>query len=75
MMKWKSFMTQLKKFLRKIEKVTQTASYWETGIDLLERNHTRTLLDRMDYADGITEVKCSLIFVKIWAECRFSTLL
>ena len=30
--------------LRKMEKVTQTASYWETGIALLERNHTRTLV-------------------------------
>ena len=29
-------------------KMTQTASYWETGIELLEGNHTRTLLDRMD---------------------------
>ena len=31
-----------------VEKVTQTASYWGTGIALLERNHTRTLLDHMD---------------------------
>ena len=41
-------MTQLKKFLRKMEKVTQTASYWGTGIALLERNRTKTLLDHMD---------------------------
>jgi len=64
MMKWKSFMTQSKKFLRKMEKVTQTASYWEIGTALLERNHIRTLLDHMEYADGITGVKCSLTFVK-----------
>ena len=31
-----------------VEKVTQKASYWGTGIALLERNHTRTLLDHMD---------------------------
>jgi hypothetical protein len=31
-----------------VEKVTQTASYWETGIALLEMNHIRTLLDHMD---------------------------
>ena len=41
-------MTQLKKFLRKMEKVTKTASYWGTRIALLERNHTKTLLDHMD---------------------------
>jgi hypothetical protein len=44
----KKCMTQLKKFLRKMEEVTQTASYWETGIALLEMNHIRTLLDHMD---------------------------
>ena len=43
-----NFMTQSKIFLRKMEKVTQTASYWETGIALLERNHTRILLDHME---------------------------
>jgi hypothetical protein len=26
----------------------KTASYWETGIALLEMNHIRTLLDHMD---------------------------
>jgi hypothetical protein len=35
MMKWKMCMTQLKKFFRKMEEVTQTASYWETGIALI----------------------------------------
>ena len=43
-----SCMIQLKKFLRKMEKVTQTASYWGTGIALLEKNHTIKLLDHMD---------------------------
>jgi hypothetical protein len=41
-------MTQLKKFLRKMEKVTQTASYWEIGMALLEMSHIGTLLDHMD---------------------------
>jgi len=41
-------MTQWKKFLRKMEKVRQTVSYWGTEVVLLERNHTRTLLDLMD---------------------------
>ena len=40
--------TQLKKFLRKIEKVTQTASYWGNGIALLEMSHIGTLSDHMD---------------------------
>ena len=53
-----------------MEKVTQTASYWGTGIALLGRNHTRTLLDHMDCADGITGVKCSLTFVKKLADCH-----
>jgi len=57
-------MTQLKKFLRKLEKVTQAASYWGTGIALLEMSHIGTLLDHMDQVDGITGVKCSLTFVK-----------
>jgi len=48
MMKWKICMTQLKKFLRKMEKVTQTTSYWGTGIELLETSHIGTLLDHMD---------------------------
>jgi hypothetical protein len=47
MMKWKSCMTQLKKFSRKMEKVTQTSSYWGTGIALLEMRHTGTSLDHM----------------------------
>jgi len=55
-------MTQLKKFLSNMEKVTQT--YWGTGIALLEMSHIGTLLDHMDYADGITGFKCSLTFVK-----------
>jgi len=46
MMKWKNCMTQLKKFLRKMEKVTQTTSYWGTGITLLEMSHIGTLLDQ-----------------------------
>jgi len=41
-------MTQLKKFLRKLEMVTQTKSYWGTGIALLEMSHIGTLLDHMD---------------------------
>ena len=44
-MKWKSCMTQLKKFL-KMEKVTQT-SYWGTGIALLEMSHIGTLLEQL----------------------------
>jgi len=40
-------MKQLKKFLRKMEKLTQT-SYWGTGIALLEMSHIRTLLDHME---------------------------
>ena len=62
MMRWRSCMTQLKKFLSNMEKVTQT--YWGTGIALLEMSHIGTLLDHMDYADGITGFKCSLTFVK-----------
>jgi len=46
--KWKSCMTQMKKFLRKMEKVTQTASYWGAGIALLEMSHIGTFLDHMD---------------------------
>ena len=38
----------IKRFLRKMVKVTQTASYWGTGIALLEMSHIRTLLDHMD---------------------------
>ena len=41
-------MTQFKKFLRKMEKVTKTASHWGTGIALLDMSHIGTLLDRMD---------------------------
>ena len=41
-------LTQLKKCLRKMEKVTQTASYWGTGIELLEMSYIRTWLDHMD---------------------------
>jgi len=48
MMKWKICVTQLKKFFRKMEKVTQTTSYWGTGIALLEMSHIGTLLDHMD---------------------------
>ena len=33
---------QLKKFLRKMEKGTQTTSYWGTGIVLLETKHIGT---------------------------------
>jgi len=38
----------LKKFLRKMEKLTPTTSYWETGIALLEMSLIGTLLDHMD---------------------------
>ena len=38
----------IEKILEEGGKVTQTASYWGTGIALLERNHTRTLLDHMN---------------------------
>ena len=38
----------IEEILEKMEKVKQTASYWGTGIALLERNHTRTLLNHMD---------------------------
>jgi len=48
MMKWNSCMTHLKKSLRNMEKMTQTTSYWGTGIALLEMSHTGTLLDHMD---------------------------
>jgi len=48
MMKWKSCMIQMKKFLNKVEKVIQTTSYWGTGIALLEMSHIGTLLDHMD---------------------------
>ena len=34
MMKWKSCMIQLKKFLKKMGKLMQTTSYWGTGIAL-----------------------------------------
>ena len=48
MMKWKNYMTQLKKFLRKMENGTQTTSYRGTGVVLLETKHIGTLLDHMD---------------------------
>ena len=48
MMKWNSCMAHLKKSLRKMERVTQTTSYWGTGIALLEMSHIGTLLDHMD---------------------------
>ena len=48
MMKWKNCMIEFKKFLRKMEKVTQTTLYWVTGIALLEMSHIGTLLDHME---------------------------
>ena len=62
--KQKSCTTQVKKFVRKMKTVTQTASYCGTEIALLELSHIGTLLDHMDQVDGITGVKCSLTFVK-----------
>ena len=48
MMKWKCCMIQLKKFLRKMEKGTQTTSYRGIGIVLLETKHIGTLLDHVN---------------------------
>ena len=38
----------IEEILEKMEKVTQTPSYWGTGIALLEMSHIGTLLDHMD---------------------------
>ena len=40
--------TQLNKFLRKMEKVTQTTLYWGTGIALLEMSRIGALLVHME---------------------------
>jgi len=38
----------IEEILEETEKVTQTTSYWGTGIKLLEMSHIGTLLDHMD---------------------------